>query len=100
MDVASINRQEPIFENISEILAIRTLFGKLCSYAKSLQISIFFNPLLSEFCFPLIFEMYRKMGSYRLPTHRCGAHRKFSHYPFLFQSRNFGQTYLIIHDGQ
>ena len=32
---------------------------------------------------------------YRLPTHGCGAHKKFFDDPFLFCNRNFGQTELI-----
>ena len=35
------------------------------------------NPLVPEFCFPLIFEIQPKSGSYRLPTHKRDAHRKF-----------------------
>ena len=35
------------------------------------------NPLVPEFCIPLIFEILTESGSYRLPTHRRDAHRKF-----------------------
>ena len=50
------------------------------------QIFIFFIPLLPEFCFPLTFEILPKSGSYRLPTHRHDAHRKFFDDPFFFKN--------------
>ena len=57
---------------------------------------LFLNPLWHELLlmllfFPLIFEI----GSYRLPSHKRGTHRKFFQDPFLFLDRNFGQTELI-----
>ena len=45
------------------------------------------NPLLHEFCFPLIFQLKSKMGSYR--------HVKFFHDPFLFQNRIFCQMWFL-----
>ena len=42
------------------------------------------NPLVAELCFWSIFEMYIKIDSYRLPTHRRDAHRIFFNYPLLF----------------
>ena len=42
-----------------------------CKYLHSI------NPLEPEFCFSLIFEILPKNGSYRLPTLRRDAHRKF-----------------------
>ena len=48
------------------------------SRSKYTRMEIFLiNPLVPEFCFPLIFEIYPKSGSYRPPTHRRDAHRKF-----------------------
>ena len=38
---------------------------------------IFYKPLLHDFCFPLIFEIQPNTGSYRLPSHKSGAHRNF-----------------------
>ena len=36
-----------------------------------------FNPLLHEFYFPLIFEIYLKTSCYSLPTHKPSTHRNF-----------------------
>ena len=36
-----------------------------------------FNPLLHEFFFSSVFKIKRKIGCYRLPTHKRGAHREF-----------------------
>ena len=36
------------------------------------------------------FEIQLKIGSYRQPTNRYGAHRKFFDYPFLVKNQNFG----------
>ena len=38
---------------------------------------IYIYSLLPEAIFPLNFEIKPKIGPYRLPTHRRGAHRKF-----------------------
>ena len=43
----------------------------------NLQIFIFYNRLLYEFCFPFSFDIYPRTGSYRLPTHRRGTRVKF-----------------------
>ena len=32
--------------------------------------SVLFNPLVTELCFSLIFDMYLKIDSYRLPIHK------------------------------
>ena len=41
-----------------------------------------FNPLLHAFFFSSVFEIWPKIGCYRLPTHRSGAHRKLF-WPYL-----------------
>ena len=48
----------------------------LCFVCNKLYADYNINPLWHEFCFPSIFEIYSKTGSYSLPTHRRGAHRK------------------------
>ena len=35
------------------------------------------NPLLHEFFFSSVYEIYPKIDSYRLPTHRRGVHKIF-----------------------
>ena len=42
-----------------------------------------FNPLWTKFFFSSFFETYPKIGSFRLPTHRHDAHRKFFDDPLL-----------------
>ena len=37
---------------------------------------VWINPLPSKFFFESIFDIYPKMDSYRLPTHRHSSHRK------------------------
>ena len=46
-------------------------------------IYIYKNPLLHEFCFSSIFEIYLMRGSYRLPIHRRGDHLLISKSKFL-----------------
>ena len=57
---------------------------------------IFFNPLMPETFMPSNFEMYPKIGSHRLPTHRRGADRKFFLHPFFFWKRNFDKVFKLI----
>ena len=45
--------------------------------------------LLPELFFPWIFERNFKIGSYRVPTHRRSAHKKFFDDPFLFEIEIF-----------
>ena len=40
------------------------------------KFTFYLNPLFHEFYFTSIFEIEPTKGSYRLPTHRRGAHRK------------------------
>ena len=56
--------------------------------------------LLHELFFSLASEKQTKIASYRLPTHRRGAHRIFFDYPVLFQNVNFGHTYTKVTDMQ
>ena len=44
--------------------------------------------------FSSVLETLPKIASYRLPTHRRGAHRNFFHGSFL--NRIFGYTYIIV----
>ena len=43
------------------------------------------NPIFHEFCFPSIFEIYLKIGSYHLQTHRRDAHSNFFITPSYFK---------------
>ena len=50
----------------------------------------------------IFLERQPKIGPYRLPTHRRGAHRIFFFFdgPFLFKNQNFGYTYTFVTDMQ
>ena len=47
------------------------------------------NPLLPELFFQSIFETLPKTGSFRLPTHRRGTHRKFFPWSLLILKSKF-----------
>ena len=80
----SLVEEVPIFQNnvcLSVCICLLRITG-LC-----LPINLvreLFNPLLQEFFFPSVFEIWPKIGCYRLPTHRRGAHTNFFDDPFLF----------------
>ena len=50
------------------------------------------NPLKLKTFYRQFFEIYPKIGSHRLPIHKCDAHRKFFHGPFFFLNENFNCT--------
>ena len=53
------------------------------------------NPLVTELCFSVIFEMYLEKNSYRLVTSHIGATlvRFFFNYPYLFWNHKFDQAF-------
>ena len=51
------------------------------------------NLLLHEFYVLSMFGIYPKIGRYRLPTHRCGNHKKF--FPSYFKILIFCQMFLL-----
>ena len=55
-----------------------------------------YNPLRTKLFFPVIFNISRKIGCYRLPTHKRGTHRNFFHDPFLFIGLRRRQCYVIF----
>ena len=58
------------------------------------------NPFVPGFFFSSFFVTYLKIGSFRLPTHRRDAHRKFLlRIPSLIKIENFGRTYYIEYVG-
>ena len=54
------------------------------------------NALVTEFCLSYIFEIYSKIGSYRLPTHKRSAHRKFYQYSLLIWKLKFWPNNPIL----
>ena len=59
----------------------------------------YFNPSVPEFCFASIFEMWPKIGSCRLPTHRRRGSWEISPMIPFFSERKFGQTFHIGNTG-
>ena len=76
--------------NISPKINIIKIFPESYTY------HLFNNNTFHALIFlPFILEIYPKMGSYRLQTHRHDVHRKY--FPLSFSNRNFGNTYQIWH---
>ena len=62
--------------------------------AKHFLSKFWFYSLLHEFYSASIFEIYAKVASNLLPTHRRSTHGKHFDDLFLFQNWNSGQTYF------
>ena len=61
-----------LFSNLPSIVNKKTIIHRVYAH---------FNPLLPETFLRANFEIYPKIDSHRLPTHRRGAHRNFFHDP-------------------
>ena len=65
------------------------------------QISFILNSFTPRFFFQLIFEMWLKIGSNCLPTHRRGAHGiLFSTIPFYFEIEILANRPIFWADGR
>ena len=62
-------------------LAIKYIYPIICIGAK--QMTVYFNPLKTEFFYNSVLQIQPKLDSYRLPTRRHGTHNFFFFFFFI-----------------